>query len=53
MKRAPAHAGSVHLYAVMLSGLPGADLLFHLRIESQAHHLLSLPGMKKAPVFNR
>ena len=50
MERTAHHALPVDLMTVMDGNITGADLLFDLRIESQIHHLLSCPDMKKAPV---
>ena len=50
MERTAHHALPVDLMTVMDGNITGADLLFDLRIESQIHHLLSFPGIKKAPV---
>ena len=50
MKRTAGHSGTVYFYAVMLGNFAGADLIFYLGVDPQKHHLLSVPGMKKAPV---
>lgn len=51
MKRTTHHAFSVDPMTVMLRDFAGANLIFYLGVDPQKHHLLSVPGIKKAPVF--